>query len=405
VRFFSGSGTGIIVEPGPRSPFRNHKRFGSLALLIAFLVLTQGCGLIGGGGDDEEGEDMGSHLAADSQEVRERAAAGAEEAATPEAEGDPQAEPTTEPEPQPTATAEPAATDPPPVAVAEAEPEATPDPVLVRDAELARDLAWVHVSRCVTLDSNELAATLINADWFIASSVDATRAYGFWKVDAVTGAVTPHDTLSRLWQAAIDSQCGPESLAAVAGPAEPQEPVIGDADQAVTTVWSFLSRCFPNLKMDIFEATHDPALGEWVVVTKTDSGREFGTWKVTGLTGEVNPYAGLAQAWDSAVKLECSAEAMAALSTPTPVPTLAPAVKGVTEAITNLWAHLVKCAPAMTVDDWDATWNPVSDEWVMVTKPAVTVDYGVWIVREDGSIIPENREAVRRNAAADLEAC
>lgn len=157
--------------------------------------------------------------------------------------------------------------------------------------------------------------------------------------------------------------------------------------------------------MEIFEATQDPARGEWVVVTKTDSGREFGTWKVTDMTGELKPYAGAAQAWDSTVKLECSAEAMAALVTPTPVPTLAPAVKEIAEAVTNLWARLVKCAPALTLDELVATWNPVGNEWVVVTKPGLAVDYGVWIVREDGSIIPENREAVRRDAEAGLAAC
>jgi hypothetical protein len=138
---------------------------------------------------------------------------------------------------------------------------------------------------------------------------------------------------------------------------------------------------------------------------QNDLGREFGTWKVTELTGDLKPYAGLAQAWDSTVKLECSAESMAALVTPTPVPTPVPAVKDITEAVTNLWAHLVKCAPALTVADLVATWNPVNSEWVVVTKPGVTVDYGVWVVREDGTINPENREAVRRNVQASLEAC
>jgi len=420
VKFFPGSGAGFIVEPSQRSTLRYHKRFGSLAILFAILILAQGCGLIGGSEaaeEETEEEFVSSHEPIDSENIREAAAAREEEADDPDAEGDSQPEATAEPEPEPTATTEPVAAETETETEAEVaaepaegagvggEPAAAANPVLVQDAELARDLAWVHVSRCVTLNSIELAATLINADWFVASSVDAIRAYGFWKVDAVTGEVTPHDTLSRLWQAAIDSQCSPGSLEALAGPPEPPAPVIADAPQAVAAVWSFLSRCYPNLKKEIFEATEDPARGEWVVVTKTDSGQEFGTWKVTGKTGELNPYAGLAQSWDSTVKSECSAEAMAALITPTPVPTQAPAVKDFNEAITNLWAHLVKCAPAMTVDDWDATWNPVNREWVVVTKPAVTVDYGVWIVAEDGSIIPENREAVRRNMEANLAAC
>ena len=371
-----------------------------------------GCGLIGGGGDGEE-EFTGSDQTIDSENLKETSALanaeggeGATEAdAKPEVEGDPKAEAAAEAEAEaePAATEEPAAADP--EAEAGAGPQAAADPVLVQDADLARDLAWVHLSQCVTLKSTELDATLINAEWFIASSAEATRPYGFWKVDAVTGAVVPHDTLSRQWQATFDSQCSPESLDAIVMPTGPQAAVILDAADAMATVWSFMSRCYPNLELDIFEATHDPAREEWVVVTKPDSGREFGTWKVTELTGELRPYAGLAQSWDSTVKLECSPEDMAALVTPTPVPTPAPAVKELAEAVTNLWAHLVKCAPVMTVDDLVATWNPVNEEWVVVTRPGVGVDYGVWSIREDGSIIPENLEAVRRSNEADLAAC
>ena len=288
---------------------------------------------------------------------------------------------------------------------AEAESAAAAAGVLVQGAELARNLAWVHLSQCVSLKSIELAATFIKPDWFIASSAEATRAYSFWKVDAASGAVTPHDTLSLKWQATFDLQCSTESMEAVATLARLETPVIADAADAVATVWSFLSRCIPGLEKEIFEATRDPSLGEWVVVTKTDSVRQFGTWRVAELAGGLKPYAGMAQVWDPTEKPECSAEAMASLGTPTPFPTPTPAVKDFTEAVTNLWAHLVKCAPAMTVSDWQATWNPANGEWVVVTKPGVTVDYGVWVVRKYGSIIPENREAVRRNTQAGLAAC
>jgi hypothetical protein len=65
----------------------------------------------------------------------------------------------------------------------------------------------------------------------------------------------------------------------------------------------------------------------------------------------------------------------------------------------------LKCAPALVVADLVATWNPVNDEWVVVTNAGVTVDYGVWAAREDGTIVPGNREAVRRNTQAGLAAC
>jgi len=329
----------------------------------------------------------------------------ADEGDTTEAETETEVEGQPEPEAaaETQAETEPAAEEVP--AAAADDPGPAADPVLVQTPELPRDLTWAHLSQCVTLKPIELEATLINSDWFVTGSAEATRAYGFWKVDAITGTVTPHDTHSRQWQAAVDAQCSPESLQAIVLPAGPQAPVIGDGDSAVSTVWSFLTRCFSNLEREIFEATRVTARGEWVVVTKPNSGREFGTWKVSEVTGEIKPYAGLAQAWDSAVKLECSAEAMAALVTPTPVPTPTRAVVEMTEAVRNLWAYLVKCAPDLTVEELVATWNPVNDEWIVVTKPGGTVDYGVWTLKEDGSMIPDNREAVRRNVEVGLETC
>ena len=379
------------VWSGPRTTFRKHKRFASLVILLALLALSLGCGLIGGGAVEE----MTAVLADEGETTEAEADQGetAEAGTETEAEGQPEpgAAAETQTETEPAAEEEPTA--------------AAADPVLVPDPQLPRDLTWAHLSQCVTLKPIELEATLINSDWFVTGSAEATRAYGFWKVDAITGTVTPYDTHSRQWQAAVDAQCSPESLQAIVLPAGPQAPVVGDADSAVSTVWSFLTRCFSNLDMDIFEATRVTARGEWVVVTKPNSGREFGTWKVSEATGELEPYAGLAQAWDSTVKLECSAEAMAALVTPAPVPTPTPAVEEITEAVRNLWAYLVKCAPELTVEGLVATWNPVSDEWIVVTKPGGAVDYGVWTLKKDGSMIPDNREAARRNVEVGLETC
>ena len=288
--------------------------------LVLALALAMGCGLIGGGADEEEPTGFDQTIDADNLKDisasfgAEGEEAEATEAAKTEAEAEPQVEATAEPEPEPepTPTEVPAdasessdtAADPEADPAAEAEPAAAAAGVLVQGADLARNLAWVHLSQCVSLKSIELAATLINADWYIAGSAEATRAYGFWKVDAASGAVTPHDTLSRKWQAALDALCNTESMEAVATLARPQTPVIADAADAVATVWSFLIRCFPNLEKEIFEATHDPALGAWIVVTKTDSAQQFGTWKVAELAGVIKPYAGLAQAWDSTVKQE-----------------------------------------------------------------------------------------------------
>ena len=181
MNFFANLGTGFSAEPGLRTTFWKHNRFAPLAILFALLALSLGCGLIGGDAAAEE-EFTDSDQTVDSENLTETAALAdteggegeaTEAAALDDAEGG--AGEATE---------------------AAADPEAAAEPVLVQDPVLARDLAWATLSQCVTLNSIELEATLINGEWFIAGSAEATRPYGFWKVDAVTGAVIPHDNLS-----------------------------------------------------------------------------------------------------------------------------------------------------------------------------------------------------------------
>ena len=132
---------------------------------------------------------------------------------------------------------------------------------------------------------------------------------------------------------------------------------------------------------------------------------DFGTWTVDAATGSPEPYAGLSREWDSVVKLECNPDAMAALATATPIPTPTPAISEPSEAITSLWAYLVKCASDLTTGDLEATWTPAKSEWIVITKPGAQADYGVWTVRRDGSISPGNREATRRDLQARAGTC
>ena len=192
------------VWSGPRTTFRKHKRLASLVILLALLALSLGCGLIGGGAAEE----MTAVLADTQGNPEADQGETADDQTGTESEG--QSEPGAAAETQ--AETEPAAEDEPVTAAADPEPAA--DPVLVPDPQLPRDLTWAHLSQCVTLKPIELEATLINSDWFVTGSAEATRAYGFWKMDAITGTVTPHDTHSRRWQArlrlsAARSRCRP----------------------------------------------------------------------------------------------------------------------------------------------------------------------------------------------------
>jgi len=382
---------------------RKHQPVAPLALLLvlpAFLLL--GCGLVGGNGEEET---QGGSPEGVRPEILTKLAqvSDPEAAAAAETEDKPEDEATPEPEASPV-------------------PEPTPEPKLaVENAEQARDLVWVDLSQCFTLESSGLEATLIAEDWFVKGSKGSEAApegeaapktgspqeIGLWKVDAVTGVVEPYDILSRQWLSVLESQCSPESLAALftPSPVPTATPVIVDATGAVAAVWSYLAQCSSTLSTENFDAIFNPAQGQWVVITKAGSATDFGTWAVDAASGSLQPYAGLSRQWDSVVKLQCDPEAMAALSTPTPVPTPTPAVSEASHATTTLWSYLVNCAPAMLTTDLEATLNPAKGEWIVITKPGSALDYGVWTIRSDGSISPANGEAARRDQQAIAGTC
>ena len=172
-------------------------------------------------------------------------------------------------------------------------PAPTPTPA-AQSPDEALNLLWVYLSRCISIDASQLEAYMVKGDWFVRAVADSPREYGFWKVEAVTGAVEPHDNLAREWHSFVDSQCDPEFLAAVATPTPttlpstpappppppPPPPVVTEACHAVTTLWAHLVPCYPGLPTEVFEAMWSPAESIWIVRTKADTETDYGVWTV-----------------------------------------------------------------------------------------------------------------------------
>ena len=385
------SASGDHSEPSDRRSSQQKNPGPALVLLmICVMVLALGCGLIGGGDDEAEGE-PGDDIRAEIQAELD-AEAGESSEAGPDAD-DPDSEEAgasgeSETETQAAEAAPPAEV--PAAATGEASPVGTP---VVENEEQARNLAWAHISQCITFNAAELKATLITNNWFVNGTDQASREYGFWKIPSATAKVTPHDTQARKWESAIASQCSAESLESV----PIQSRVVSDAAGAGTAVWSYLIQCIPALSTEGFQSVYDPAKGQWAVVISPGQTSELGTWVVNPDTGAVTPHTEPARLWDSAVRLGCTAEVVDPLLQPTAAPPPTPVVVEISAAVTNLWSYLVKCESNLTEANLQATWNPVTKEWIVITAPGLEVDYGVWTVRPDGSISPSNLEASRRD--------
>ena len=369
------------------APSRRRPRLWALLsiLVLCLAALSMGCGLIGGDGEPEEASEPGDELRAQVQ-----AELAAEDGDKPALEKDAAVEGASE-ETKADVPAESEAEPPP-----KAEPETNAGPALVlENGEQARDLAWAYISQCITFASSELGATQIAGNWYVKGNGAATRDYGFWEIDAATGKVAPHDSQSRRWESAVAAGCSPDSVQAIATRTQ----IIPDAAGASASVWSFLVQCVPTLLRESFEATFDPAQGKWVVVTKLESSDQFGTWMVDAESGTLDAYTQLSRQWESVIGLGCTADLVKPLLKPTPV------VVEITAAVTNLWSYLVKCAPGLTIEDLQATWNPVKSEWIVITSPDTDTDYGVWTVRRDGTISPDNLEANRRDLLSTAGTC
>lgn len=385
----------------PEASIRRRKPGAALALLlICLMVSALGCGLIGGGDDDEEaGSEPGDDIRAQIQaELASEAEATSNDASSADDTGPTETDAAVEPAMDAPPAAEASAAEVPAAATDEASPSAAP---VVENEEQARNLAWAHISQCIAFNAVELNATLITGNWFVNGTGQASRDYGFWKIPAATAMVSPHDTQARKWESAIEFQCSSESMKSV----PTQRRVVSDAAGAGTAVWSYLIQCIPGLSTEIFQSVFDPAKGQWTIVVSQDHPDKLGTWLVNPDTGAVAPHTEPARLWDSAVRLGCTPEVVAPLLHPTPVPAPAPVVVEITAAVTNLWSYLIKCGPGLTISDLQATWNPVKSEWIVITAPGIEVDYGIWTVRQDGSITPSNQEEARREKLSTGGSC
>ena len=157
----------------------------------------------------------------------------------------------------------------------------------------ARNLVWVYLSRCTTLNPSQLAAYQVGNDWYVQAPDVTKFFFGIWRIDSANGNVLPHDVTARNWQPYVETECD-ETVGLGVVPTTPtptalppptptrtpkptptptplptSTPIIPGTSDAVTSLWSHLVKCFPSAEL------------------KDDDEIQYGVWRVNQSDGVI----------------------------------------------------------------------------------------------------------------------
>ena len=326
------------------------------------------------------------------------------------------------PTPPPTRTATPPATPTPPTAP-------TPTPV-AQDVVQASNLVWSFLGACLVVDRSQLEAERVKGNWFVQVVQGTLPEYGLWKVDSITGRVEPQDPLARGLEDFVGSGCDAAllplpfrptpvptpTLVPSPTPTVPS-PAVQTATQAFDVTASFLGSCFPVGAMSAYSFK---ALGNWFVPVTLDSDEPLGLWKVSTFDGVLEPQDVLARELESYVNSACDSDLLPDLllptptsvpiptvtATPQPTPTSLPRITTASQAETAVWAHLVVCFQDLPLDDFEATLDPASGNWVVRSIEDAARNNGIWTVDAiTGVVSPANSQASLREGQIQRGGC
>ena len=247
-------------------------------------------------------------------------------------------------------------------------PTATPAPTatpVVQKGDQARNLVWAYLGTCADLFVAQLEPYQVKEDWFVKSASDSPVKYGLWRVDSASGTIDPHDRLAGRWDTVIQSECDREVFESLLPP---------------TPTPTLRPTPTPT---PLPTATPIPTPRPTATPRPTRTPRPTPTPKPTATPRPT--------------------------STPTPIPptpTPGPRVTKPGEAEASLWGYLVPFCKLVRVEDFEATWVPSQQEYVVVTKETARQRYGIWTVqRLDGAVAPADSQAVRTQNSVNRGTC
>lgn len=281
-------------------------------------------------------------------------------------------------------------------------PVPTQAPVIINSKEQAELMLWEYLITCREMDTEDITSHSIDStsgdkEYSVYPDSSAKNKFGVWKINEREGKLTPQNNTAKLWDDWIKSgledtvqrQC--DSVLEKEIPKEITEPVVTSSREASVVVWTYLSKCYPELDDGYLDANENKNEGGFVVKTSPGYKTDHGLWNVKqdGTLSAMNE----------------KANERAAEVTSGQCKNL---IKSDTEAISAIWSYIVKCNPLLDINDLDANWDPKEDDWVVITKKSAQTrssnpepDHGIWRISRDAQITADNITAQTEKIRAD----
>jgi len=301
------------------------------------------------------------------------------------------------------------------------------------DMEGARNQLWVYLSRCISFETSDTEAVLVDGIWYVRARLDSRHETGLWKILDRGRAIEPYDQRAKDWLDTIQGECAAENMQVMTTPT----PVVTGSDYASSAIWSLIVGCVSDLQKSDVQSYENPSNSEWISTTNKIFvevlGREaeFGVWSVS-YTGVPAPEDNIAKAWYGYIYNGCEPQYLVPIigalpvlpiaptptptptpmptptpvptMTPTPFPTAIPKIQSNLQASNSVWAHLVPCFPSIDIAEFTATYDSASSHWVVLQTKG-SAGSSTWTARGDGTITASNLSAKADAAAVSAGSC
>ena len=290
-----------------------------------------------------------------------------------------------------------------PLAVTEsAVPVATKQPIVISGDPEAKLVLWDHLVTCRNMTTDSISShNVINdagdKEFSLYPSLSSTNEFGVWKINERNGILVPQNSVAKLWEEwvksgledTVDKQC--DSILEKNIPTEIKDPVVKIESDARVVVWTFLSKCYPELQLNLLTAYANASEGGFVVKSGASLKTDHGLWNVK-TDGTIKSMNAKALERDSEITSgQCKN-----------------LITSETEAISAVWAYIVKCNPLLSINDLGANWDPKEEDYVVITTKVAQTrasnpepDHGIWRVTRDAQITADNVTAQTEKIRAD----